>query len=307
MTDYAFITVDVFTSVRFGGNPLAVIPDARGLTTEQMAKIAREFNYSESTFVFPPADPSNTAQVRIFTPTSEVPFAGHPNVGTAFVLAEMGNVFGKAVGSEMIFEEIAGLVRVKTSREPDGLTATITAPEPLSVTPVPAHVDIARALSIEPSAIVIANHPPLTASVGLAFVVVEVDSLDTLARCKPDLAGYEAADRHLPGLPGGVAIFVYTRSASDIATTQARMFAPLDGVLEDPATGSASAALGGLLASLLPDPDLILATTIRQGVEMGRPSLITVVVTKRGGIVTKVEVTGTCVPVMQGTISVDQD
>src|ERR1700687_821586 len=109
MTQIAYETVDVFTEQRFGGNPLAVIPDARGLGSADMQRIAREFNYSETTFVEPPADPANTAKVRIFTPASELPFAGHPNVGTAFVLGRMRSVFDNAVGDVLRFEEAAGL------------------------------------------------------------------------------------------------------------------------------------------------------------------------------------------------------
>ncbi len=305
MAEYQYQTVDVFTTTRFGGNPLAVVPDARGLSTEQMATIAREFNYSESTFVLPPVDPANTANVRIFTPTSEVPFAGHPNVGTSFVLAQIGKVFGKPVGDVMRFEELAGIVEVQVNRVNGKVASTtITAPGRLTVEPIPADVAIAECAGLTLSDLVTSNHPPVMAGVGLTFAVIEVTDTDALARAKPDLAAFEAADRVLPGLPGGVALFVYALVSSDPLVVQARMFAPLDGVLEDPATGSASAALGGLLAELRSETDIELPVTVRQGFEMGRPSIIELNVTKQAGEVVRVDVSGSSVPVMAGTLTI---
>src|SRR5215216_7506802 len=134
MSHVAYEVVDVFTTSRFGGNPLAVILDARGLADALMQQIAAEFGYSETSFVLPPADPQHTAQVRIFTPTTEVPFAGHPNVGTAFVLARRGSVFGQPIDARMCFEERAGLVDVAIVRTEGAITgAAITAPRPLEI------------------------------------------------------------------------------------------------------------------------------------------------------------------------------
>ena len=130
----SFVTVDVFTDRPFGGNPLAVILDARGLSDEQMQAIAREFNYSEQTFVLPPEDLAHTASVRIFTPVAELPFAGHPNVGTAFALARAGSVLGRPVGATMVFDEIAGPVRAEVVRDGGTVTgARIAAPQPLEI------------------------------------------------------------------------------------------------------------------------------------------------------------------------------
>src|SRR5438445_9404242 len=112
-----FMTVDVFTDRRFGGNPLAVVLDGRGLSTRQMQSIAAEFNLAETTFVLPPKDPAHTAEVRIFTPRAELPFAGHPNIGTAFVLAQPGSAGGSAVSDPIVFEEKAGLVKLDLIRE----------------------------------------------------------------------------------------------------------------------------------------------------------------------------------------------
>ena len=129
-----FVTVDVFTDQRFFGNPLAVITDARGLSGDEMQAIATEFGYSETTFVLPPDNPANTARVRIFTPTTEVPFAGHPNVGTAFVLGNLPDLFGSALGNTLRFEEIAGLVEIDLIRKGDVVVgATIRAPRPLEL------------------------------------------------------------------------------------------------------------------------------------------------------------------------------
>ena len=248
MPSIPFATVDVFTTTRFGGNPLAVVPDARNLSTEQMQSIAREFNYSESTFILPPSDPTNTARVRIFTPTQEIPFAGHPNVGTAFVLAQLPEVFGKSTTESMTFEEIAGLVTIKTTGSGPDLRATITAPELLSVHDLHHDIDLAACVGLTPADIFTGSHKPVIASVGLPFAIAQVTNLETLARAVPNLDAFTRNNPHW-GVPGlGLSIMLYTPIATDPHTVRARMFAPLDNVPEDPATGSASGALGGLLA-----------------------------------------------------------
>jgi trans-2,3-dihydro-3-hydroxyanthranilate isomerase len=304
MPTAAFQTVDVFTTTRFGGNPLAVVPDARNLSTTQMQAIAREFNYSESTFVLPPDDPSHTARVRIFVPTQEIPFAGHPNVGTAFVLSQQSEIFGKPVTYTMIFEEIAGLVSITTEGTGSDLRATITAPERFSVRDLNPTVDVAACVGLNPSDIALSAHKPVIASVGLPFVFAEVANLDALARAVPNLDAYTRNNPHW-GIAGlGLSIMIYTPVAADRSTVHARMFAPLDNVTEDPATGSASGALGGFLASLDPELDRDYTLTINQGIEMGRPSLITVTTKKRAGQIETVRISGNCVPVMTGTIEI---
>src|ERR1051326_2808646 len=172
MPQFAYEVVDVFTTIRFGGNPLAVIPDARGLDGATMQRIAREFGFSETSFVLPPAEAEHAAQVRIFTPTAEIPFAGHPNVGTAFVLAGRGEVFGRSVGDEMGFEEGAGLVRVKILREAGAVTgAAITAPRALEVgQEIPVEV-VAACASLTPEYVAMTLHTPRTLSVGLPLVL----------------------------------------------------------------------------------------------------------------------------------------
>ena len=307
MTACAYQTVDVFTSTRFGGNPLAVVPDARGLSDAAMQRIAREFNYSESTFVLPPDDPTNTVRVRIFTPTAEIPFAGHPNVGTGFVIARQGHAFGNRLGDSLRFEELAGIVDIEIMRDAGQvLGARITAPEPFSRGPeLGLGPDlVAECASLTASDLILRNHPPVLVSVGLPFVVCEVPDLATLARSTPDMSAFREANAHIPSQEGGLSLFVYTVLSKEPVTVQARMFAPLDNVPEDPATGSASGALGGLLALLRAEPDLDFAMTIQQGYEMGRPSRIEVSVAKRGGEVVQVKVSGHCVAVMAGTIEI---
>lgn len=299
-----FVTVDVFTDTRFAGNPLAVFADARGISDEAMQQIAREFNYSEITFVLPPADPANTARVRIFTPTTEIPFAGHPNVGTAFVVGRMSELFGQPLGDMLRFEEKAGLVTVKLLRE-QGIVigAEIRAPRPLTIGAPVAPDLVARCASIDASSIATTAHAPVFASVGLPFVVAELDGLGALAAAKPNVSAFhEAAENHRQ-TETDFSLFVYTRLPDDPWHIRARMFAPLDNVMEDPATGSASAALGAYLATLAPGADAEIAVTVEQGVEMGRRSLIGLAVTKQAGAVTDVRISGRCVEVMRGSIA----
>jgi trans-2,3-dihydro-3-hydroxyanthranilate isomerase len=304
MSTVAYVTTDVFTSERFAGNPLAVIPDARGLSDEAMQKIATEFNYSEVTFVLPPENPDNTARVRIFTPTTEIPFAGHPNVGTAFVLGRQTEIFGKTPGDRLIFEEKAGLVGVRLLRHGNEVSgAKIRAPGKLRVGGTIADELVAGCVQIDPASIRHTTHAPIFASVGLHFAFAEVDGLETLGKARPNAAVFaEAATRHKEDKTG-FSLFLYTRSAEKPWHIRARMFAPLDNVNEDPATGSASAALGAYLTSLLPATDIEVEITIEQGVEMGRRSLIGLDVKKSAGSVTDVFLSGHCVSVMRGEVT----
>lgn len=307
MRSYDFVTVDVFTDQQFGGNPLAVFPDARGLTAEEMQKIALEINYAETTFVLPPADLANTASVRIFTPRNEVPFAGHPNVGTAFVLGAAGRALRLPDGREVLrFEEAAGLVELGLSRRgPDRpvRSACLAAPQGLSTGhSVPAEA-IAACLSIAPEDIDATRHPPMLASVGLPFIVARLGSLDALRRCAPNVAAFNECHTPYGYAQDRFSIHAYVPLASgDRADLQARMFAPLSGIMEDPATGSANGALVALLAELEEASDLTLAYVIAQGVEMGRPSRLDVTAEKRMGRVERVLVGGECVEMMRGTL-----
>ncbi len=291
-----YVTVDVFTDRTFGGNPLAVVLDARGLNTAQMQAIAAEFNYAETTFVLPPRAPEHSAHVRIFTPRIEVPFAGHPNVGTAVVFAREWEGKGGPPQGHLVFEEAAGLVPIRLIRETNTIVgAEFTAPETLTLGSTVGAADIAECLTLTAVDISLANHPPQVLSVGLPFLVTEIASHDALRRAKPNALTHE---RILPPI-GTDAIYAYCRGATP-QELHARMFSPLDGIVEDPATGSAAAATISHLASLNFERDAKSAWRIEQGVEMGRPSLLTGRTEKRHGTVTAVHIGGFAVQFMSG-------
>ncbi len=294
MRHYSFTTVDVFTDRRFGGNPLAVFTDARGLVDAEMQALAAEFNLSETAFVLPPQDPANSARVRIFNRTAEMPFAGHPNVGTAFVLAhERGEP-----GGTLRFEELAGLVDVRLERGPDGIIcgATIDAPQPLSVgISIPAEV-VARCAGLSAEEIVTSAHPPCVASVGMPFTIAEVEP-GALSRAVPNVTEFRRALADHPGLDGRLAVHLYARGTEPL---RARMFSPVAGTFEDPATGSANAALAGLLLSL--NGGQSARFDVVQGVEMGRPSLMRTAAHRDGESV-RSAVGGSCVAVFRGEIA----
>jgi trans-2,3-dihydro-3-hydroxyanthranilate isomerase len=293
-----YITVDVFTDRAFGGNPLAVVLDAQGLSTAQMQAIATEFNYSETTFVLPPQDPAHDAQVRIFTVRHELPFAGHPNVGTAFVLATQA----ATPPARLLFEEKAGLVPVEILTEKGRVVAAeLTAPQPLKRLTQLSGEQAAACLSLSASDVKTDRHPPQIASVGLPFLMVELASRDALQRAKPDAAAFA---KTLP-IDGNDAIYFYTREvpASEMPLDlQARMLHPgASGLCEDPATGSATAAAAALLADLASQRDGEFKLRIGQGVDMGRPSLLLTRVRKENGAVVSAHVGGACVEMMEGT------
>ncbi|UTW53582.1 PhzF family phenazine biosynthesis protein [bacterium SCSIO 12827] len=293
-----FATVDVFTDRAFGGNPLAVVLDAEGLSDDTMQAVAREFNLSETTFVLPPADPANTARVRIFTPGRELPFAGHPNVGTAFVLAREGRLFGKPLRSILRFEEAAGLVLVDIRTGPDGpVGARLTAPQGFSHTDEFSPADFAACVNLDPADIDTSAHPPLLGSAGMTFPIARLNGVDALGRARGNA---DVMARH-PAMGGH--IFVYVPAPNAPGTFHARMFAPGLGIAEDPATGAAAAALTGLLGTLTTG-DGSYDYRIIQGVEMGRPSLIETAADVAGGTVTAIRVGGACAAVMRGEIEV---
>lgn len=295
-----YVTADVFTDRAFGGNPVAVVLDAEGLTSERMQALASEFNYSESTFVLPPSDPSHTAELRIFTPRSEVPFAGHPNVGTAFVLAREAAARGRPLGERLAFEELAGLVAVELMLEDgEAVGARIMAPEPLSRRGVVERGRAAACLSLPVGDVLAARHEPQVVSVGLPFLVVELASRDALRRAKPDMRAFgELFPRE-----GADAVYAYTRDVPADGPEagfdlHARMFSPLDGIVEDPATGSATAAAAALLADLGGAETLTLK--VGQGFDMGRPSQL-LAEARRSGRALAASVAGRCVAMLEGS------
>jgi trans-2,3-dihydro-3-hydroxyanthranilate isomerase len=293
MRTYPYVTVDVFTEQRFGGNPLAVVTDGRGLSDAEMQALAAEFNYSETTFVLPPEDPAHTARVRIFTRSYEMPFAGHPNVGTGYVLAGLGR------GDLLVFEELAGLVKIEVARDAAGtLTgATIAAPQPLSLGAELPVADVAACIGVAAADVRVQAHAPLMASVGVGFVLVEVEAA-ALSRAAPHSEAFRRLLDKTPGLNGRLSIHLYAHNGQDRLRT--RMFSPLGGTHEDPATGSANAALAALLLSLGSQERRDFKIT--QGIEMGRPSALNLSAYRApDGVRSKVE--GNCVPVFKGEVS----
>ena len=292
MRRYSFVTVDVFTSQRFGGNPLAVFPDASGMSDAEMQSLAAEFNLSETTYVLPPDDPANTARVRIFTRTTEMPFAGHPNVGTGYVLAQQG----RDKNGKLLFEELAGLVEIEIERNESGgpLGATIAAPQPLSLGVELPVEEIAACAGLKTDEVIVQAHRPIQASLGNPFVIAEVDAA-ALTRAAPDIAAFRKSVNRENALKGRLALYLYAHEGE--GRVQARMFAPLGGTFEDAATGSAAGPLGALLLSLTSDAEKRL--DIHQGVVMGRPSLLQVVA-RRGADGIRATIAGQCVPVLRG-------
>ena len=293
-----YVTVDVFTDSAFGGNPLAVVLDAGGLSTAQMQAIASEFNYAETTFVLPPQEGAHDARVRIFTVNNEIPFAGHPNVGTAFVLATQA----AKPPARLLFEEGAGLVPVEIlSEEGRAVGAELTAPQPLNRLTQLSAAQAAACVSLSAADIRTDRHPPLIVSVGLPFLVTEVASRDALRRATPDAAAFAGT---FP-CDGSDAIYLYTRDvppAEKPCDLQARMFHPgSSGLTEDPATGSATVAAAALLAELSGERDGELKLHIGQGFDMGRPSLLLARVRKENGRIISAHVGGRCVSMMEGT------
>lgn len=297
---YRYYICDVFTDTRFGGNQLAVVPDARGLSDARMQQVAREFNFSETTFVLPP-ETGHTRRVRIFTPRAELPFAGHPNIGTAFALAAAGELGPVDRPITVTFEERAGIVPITVHRR-DGrlIWCELSAPEPLAVGATVAVETLAAAVSLTADDVVTRTHAPQVASVGLPFLFAELKDRAALERARPGMAGVDA----LVALGVIPDIHLYVRSADEF-DLRARMFAPLDGVPEDPATGSANCALAALLSQHDAASDGSYRWRIAQGVEMGRPSVLEASAEKRAGAVVEARVGGTSVLVSEGVLEVD--
>ena len=278
MTQY--LVYDVFTDTVFGGNQLAVFPDARGLPDDKLQAIAAEFNFSEVTFVYPPVNPDHSAKVRIFTPTSEVDFAGHPVIGTVIALSDLG------YEAPMVLE--LGVGPMPCDIENGFASFTTSVPLELFGQPDPALV--ARALGLSERAIKTDIHPPQQASLGLPFVLVELISREDLAVIATDVSAFrEGVKRYPTSLD--FAIFTYVRGGQNISS---RMFAPLDNIPEDPATGSASAALAAMLTQIENAP---LSLNFHQGEDMGRPSFISAKAQPKPMSVT---ISGQAVKVMEG-------
>lgn len=296
-----YITLDVFTDRMFGGNQLAVFPDATGIPEELLLPITREFNFSEVTFCYPPPDANHTRRVRIFTPGAEMPFAGHPTIGTAATLALTEGLLGDAREGRFTLALGVGSVPVDVRVERDGLAwAELSVAKLPEIGPqAPTINTLADILSLEPSDLVGGSLSPQAVSCGIPFLLVPLKSVAALERARVRLERWESTLKKF----WAPEVLVAARDPeSGEQHWRARMFAPGLSVPEDPATGSAIAAFGGWLAMKDSRADAEFAWTVRQGVEMGRPSLLQVRATKVAGAVTAVRVAGHAVLTGEGTL-----
>jgi trans-2,3-dihydro-3-hydroxyanthranilate isomerase len=295
--------LDVFTKTPLQGNPLAVVLEAEGLDDARMQAIAREFNLSETVFVLPPSDPLNSARIRIFTPMNELPFAGHPIIGTAILLGALraADHIGGA-GIVIAIEAKIGLIKVEVSRrEPKTLRAVFNLPQ-LSVNQ-PIEIDIAlaaTALGLDPLDFGFGAHGLSCWSAGVPFIMAPLRDLATIGQARvADITAWRAAF----GANGKGAVYAYTRETLDPAHhIHARMFHPLGGIPEDPATGSAAAAFSGVAASVERPEDGTHQLIIEQGFEMGRPSLIALDLEIEAGLLVRAAIGGSAVEIAEGVL-----
>lgn len=296
--------LDVFTEVPFGGNQLAVFVDAPALEPELMQRIARELNLSETVFVQPARDRGAVRALRIFTPGVELPFAGHPTIGTAYLLVSLGVVSADEGERGFFMEEQVGLVAVTVRHRPDGPQVAELTPARLPETrgPVPSRRELAALLGVGVDDVV--DDPdgdaPQAVSAGVPFLFVPVRDRGVLARVGVDLARW----RELLASAWAPHVYVFSRDAASGADIRARMFAPAMGITEDPATGGAAAAFAGYLAWRVGDRDGELHWVVEQGIEMRRPSRLEVTAVKKDGMVRAVRVGGTAVRVGEGVLRI---
>ena len=298
--DLEFYTVDVFSNKIFGGNPLAIFTNTDDISTDLMQSIASEVNYSETVFIQKPKNKDNTAKVRIFTPKNELPFAGHPNVGTGFLLSCFPNLIpGNYSKNKMVFEEIAGLVNVIPQY--NGATVVgskIEAPNKfhkLETVPTSA---IQNCIETNEGSIITSNDLPVVAGVGLDFVIAEVQNKEILNNARCNISAFSEADKNFSYGDDFFSLMIYYRGNQQ--NIFARVFAPLSGIVEDAATGSACGALGALLASQNNDRNNKYNYKIHQGEMIGRPSLINVSILKEKDQIKRTYISGECVLVSKG-------
>lgn len=300
------VVLDVFTSRPLEGNPLAVVLDADGLDTTAMQRIAREFNLSETVFVLPAERPGHSARLRIFTPGRELPFAGHPTVGaTALLALERFGAVERPIDSMVVVEEPVGVVRAAVRLAPGAAPYAEfdlpRLPKPV-VRDLPAKGHFADALGLDATEIGFENHVPTAFDAGVPFAFVPVAGLDAIQRVKTDRGRIAAAF----GRAEPLALYVYCReTVRHDSAFHARMFDVEFGIGEDPATGSAAAAFAGVLARFDAPTDGVHKYRIEQGFEMGRPSLIDLVVEVAGGDVGAGRIGGSVVVVAEGTLRID--
>ncbi len=305
-----YFTADVFTTAPFTGNQLAIVFGAEGLSTETLQAVTREFNYSETSFVFAPEDPSHTRRVRIFTPEEELPFAGHPTIGTAHALVASGEV--PVVGDEVTIVLGEGVgpvpVRIRLEHGVPVHAQFTTAKLPTERTPATTLAQFAEMLSLEVSDLVGGPHAPAIVDAGIPWLVVPLASTDAVRRARVRV---DAVEQHLPGRDGKF-WFVFAMANGEVDASapehvqgtdiRSRAFLPGAAVPEDPATGSANACLAGYLAARTPR-DGVLTWEVAQGVEMGRASRLSIEAVKQQGVITAVRVGGSTVMITEGVMT----
>jgi trans-2,3-dihydro-3-hydroxyanthranilate isomerase len=301
---HRYYTLDVFTDRVFGGNPLAVFPDAREIPAGQMQRAARELNLSETVFVLPPQTAEGTRRLRIFTPGVELPFAGHPTVGTAILLAMLGEVAMEGDEARIVFEEGVGPVPV-TIRGRGGKPdfAQLSAAMLPESRPAPAREEIAALLGLSADEVGAEGYEAEAVSCGVPFVIAPLRDLDALGRARVDPAVWQRllADAWAPH------VYVFTPETGSAADFRVRMFAPAMGIVEDPATGGAASAFAGYLATRGAAADGTLRWTVEQGIEMGRPSTLYLEADKADGAVTAIRVGGSAVLVGKGWMEIPEE
>jgi trans-2,3-dihydro-3-hydroxyanthranilate isomerase len=301
---FPYVTVDVFTKERFGGNQLAVFPDASKLPPHLMQRIAREFNFSETTFVFPPSDPKHTRKVRIFTPESELAFAGHPTVGTAFALATLRDIPLTGDQTRIVLEENVGPVPVliRSADGKPGFAQLSAAKLPEEGPAPPPAKELAKTIGLEASDIRADAFFPQGWSCGTPFLFVPLRNRSALARARVVADEFDRVLKHY----WTNKVFMFCDEPElEGSNYRARMFAPSAGVPEDPATGGANVAFAGYLGTRDARRDGTLRWVVEQGFEMGRPSILEVEADKTGGAITAARVGGHSVFVSKGEFYID--
>jgi trans-2,3-dihydro-3-hydroxyanthranilate isomerase len=297
-----FHTLDVFTETRFGGNPLAVVHGADGLSDTAMQTIAREFNLSETVFVLKSERPAHTARIRIFTPGMELPFAGHPTVGTAALLAQLRAPETNGERDALIVLELKiGTVRIGVrQRAGKAPFAEFDLPKlPERGIALPNNERLASALGLSPSEIGFENHKPVVYSAGVPYACIPIATREAVARAAVQMHHWNQV---FTG-PVPANAFIYCReTVHTMSAFHARMYWPGAGVHEDPATGSAAAAFAGVVHQFDTPPDGLHKKVIEQGFEMGRPSLIVLSLQVEAGKLTGARIGGHAVRVSAGTI-----
>ena len=291
---YKFYTLDVFTNRPFCGNPLAVFPHAEGLSSETMQKIAMEFNFSETVFIFPSTNQEANYKLRIFTPGGEIPFAGHPTIGTAFLLGYLGMIPIEKDVTDIVLEEGVGNIPVTIySQYKEPTEAELKANLPEFFDEIPPPESLAEVLSLSKTDFH-PHFPPQAVSCGLPFLIIPLNSLSALTRAKINLSAWHET------LSNYIAPHVYVCFPVKYTHWRVRMFAPALNIVEDPATGSAAAAFSAYLANLQPFADGVCQYFIEQGIEIHRPSQISSIVTKHNQKITEIKVKGECVVITEG-------